>query len=161
MCRDSTEPRGRTSSLSWLHSVPIIRLAIARYRYMLRWDVRLHHMNMATVAKGCVSMPTCSSSCTVFGSAECSCTITSAADAMLGRPNFTCMERMVACSSSGSDSDSTSSSSPSPSSKFIVISYSCRHRRFLGLGISQNQHLSSTLWNPSKSPNHPSPRPAR
>jgi hypothetical protein len=53
---------GRTSSLSWLHSVPIIRLAIARYQYMLRWDVRLHHMDMVMVERGCVSMRTCSSS---------------------------------------------------------------------------------------------------
>jgi hypothetical protein len=106
----------RTSSLSWLHSVPIIRLAIARYRYMLRWDVRLHHMDMVMVERGCVSMRTCSSSHIVFGSAEHNCMMIVAADAMLGRPNFTCMERMVDCSSSGSDSDSTSSSSPSSSS---------------------------------------------
>jgi hypothetical protein len=93
MCRDSTEPRGHISSLSWLHSVPIIPLGIGRYRYMLRWDVRLHHMDMAVVVTArkrvCESMPLCSSSHIVFGSAEHNRMITVAADAMLGRPDIT------------------------------------------------------------------------
>jgi hypothetical protein len=49
---------GRTSSLSWLQcaSVPIIPLVIGRYRYLLRWDVRLHHTDMVMVKRGCVDM---------------------------------------------------------------------------------------------------------
>jgi hypothetical protein len=66
-------------------------------------------------------MNTCSSSDSLFGSAEHNCSRTTTTESLLGRPNFTCKNRMINCTSSGT---------------YIFVCYSCRDWRFLG-GIAQ------------------------
>ena len=60
-CRDSTEPGSLGPHQLFVlatqcASVPIIPLVIGRYRYLLRWDVPLHHTDTVMVKRGCEDM---------------------------------------------------------------------------------------------------------